>query len=151
MRQVDDSSTICYYFYTMKSIARKILLCILALYLTSQFLPGLVFVGGLPTLLFAAIVLTILGYSIKPVLHILSYPFNMITFGLFTFVINGVILWLLTFLVKSTLVRPFVVPGISFFGFVVPKIPIYSIILAYIVIAAVVAGIQAGFTWIMRS
>ena len=40
----------------------------------------------------ASVVLSILNMLVKPILHILSLPLTLITFGLFSFVINGLIL-----------------------------------------------------------
>jgi len=40
----------------------------------------------------ASIVLSALNVLVKPILHILSLPITLITFGLFSFVINGLML-----------------------------------------------------------
>lgn len=42
----------------------------------------------------AAIILGILNISIKPVLILLTLPITFLTLGLFTIVINGLILWM---------------------------------------------------------
>ena len=44
--------------------------------------------------LIAALVLGLLNALIKPILFILTLPINILTLGIFTFVINAFILWL---------------------------------------------------------
>lgn len=52
-------------------------------------------VDSVTTAIVAAFVLGILNWTIKPILHIFSFPITLLTFGLFSFVINGVVIILL--------------------------------------------------------
>jgi putative membrane protein len=69
----------------------KFLINALAFYITSYIIPGMV-IGGWQTLLVIAVVWGILTVFIKPILVILTLPINIMTLGLFTFVINAVLL-----------------------------------------------------------
>ncbi|MBR2676354.1 MAG: phage holin family protein [Solobacterium sp.] len=40
-----------------------------------------------------ALALTLLNMTIKPILKVISLPLTFLTFGLFSFVINGFVLW----------------------------------------------------------
>lgn len=60
-----------------------------------------------PWAVIAAVVLGILSLVIKPIISFFSFPITILTLGLFTFVINALIFWMLTFL-----------EGISINGFV---------------------------------
>ncbi len=51
-----------------------------------------------PTAVIAAILLGILSLIIKPVISFFSFPITILTLGLFTFVINALIFWMLGFL-----------------------------------------------------
>ena len=65
----------------------------LALLVTSQIVPGFIiktFVAALG----AAIVIGLVNAIIRPILSLLAFPITLITFGLFTFVINALTLWL---------------------------------------------------------
>ncbi|MDJ0736205.1 MAG: phage holin family protein [Nostocaceae cyanobacterium] len=53
------------------------------------------------TALVAAIVIGIVNAIIRPILKILAFPITLLTFGLFTFVINGFTLWLASYLTPS--------------------------------------------------
>lgn len=62
--------------------------------------------GVLPALV-AAFVLGIVNALIRPVLIILSLPIQLLTLGLFTFVINGLMLWLVARLVGGFYIAGF--------------------------------------------
>ncbi|MGE5594044.1 MAG: phage holin family protein [Betaproteobacteria bacterium] len=62
--------------------------------------------GVLPALL-AAFVLGIVNALIRPILIILSLPIQLLTLGLFTFVINGFMLWVVARLVGGFYVAGF--------------------------------------------
>lgn len=68
--------------------------------MTAYFLPGITISGSWTTFegwriaAFMAVTLTVLSFTIKPVLFVLTLPINIITFGLFSFVLNGAIFYL---------------------------------------------------------
>lgn len=72
---------------------------ILAIVLTAALLENfeLTFWGAIV----GSIFLGIINAVIRPLLIILTLPFNIITLGLFTFVINGVMLWITSATVKG--------------------------------------------------
>jgi len=63
----------------------------LALGVTSYIVPGL-HAENVPALLVAALILGLLNAVIRPVLILLTLPINLLTLGLFTFVINAAML-----------------------------------------------------------
>lgn len=135
----------------MKTVLRVVLLQSLALFLTSQLLPGLVITGGWITYVLGGILLSILSFALKPILQLIAFPLNIITFGLFNCVINAALLWVLTILVAKINVHVFTMSGVSFLGLSIPNIHIYSIIPAYIVIAVTLSAITWLLTWIVKS
>ncbi|KKS74816.1 MAG: hypothetical protein UV48_C0027G0008 [Candidatus Azambacteria bacterium GW2011_GWA2_42_9] len=72
---------------------------------SSYFLPG-IHVKSFWTALIAAIVLSIINFFVKPVVIILTLPINFLTLGLFTFLINALMIWLV-----SAIVSGFVIDG----------------------------------------
>lgn len=65
----------------------------LALLITAHIVPGFA-VKGFITALFAVAVIGLVNALVRPILSILSFPITLLTFGLFTFVINALTLWL---------------------------------------------------------
>ena len=65
----------------------------LALYVANYFVPGFVVSGGWKEYLLAGAFLGLLNLVVRPVLKMISMPFIILTLGLFTLVINGLLLW----------------------------------------------------------
>lgn len=69
-----------------------------AFYFISLILNGdFAITGGVKGYLIAACVFGLLNSLVKPVLKLLSLPFMIMTFGLFTLVLNVLILWLVKY------------------------------------------------------
>jgi putative membrane protein len=95
----------------------------LALWLTSLVVRGVHF-DGVMALLFAAVTIGILNAVIRPILLVLTLPLNILTLGLFTFVVNGLMLK-----IASDVVKGFTIDGMwsaiaaallmSFFSFLI--------------------------------
>ena len=82
----------------------------------SGLLPSLLHVDGILVALVASIVLSILNVLVKPILHILSFPITFLTLGLFSLVINGIMLELTSIFVSSGSTFPNVTFGFSGLG-----------------------------------
>lgn len=74
----------------------RLLVSALALYLLTQVYSGVYFVpgSGVGAVVIAALVMGVVNALIRPVLLLLSLPVNVLTLGLFTLIVNGVVLWL---------------------------------------------------------
>lgn len=72
----------------------------LAVFITAYLLPGVVLKSFFDAVV-VAVVLGIINTLIKPVLIILTLPLNILTLGLFTFVINGLVILLASSLVPG--------------------------------------------------
>ena len=64
-----------------------------ALLITSRIVDGFV-VNNFVVALVAALVIGLVNAFIRPILRLLTFPITLLTFGLFTFVINALTLWL---------------------------------------------------------
>lgn len=83
------------------------LLNALALLLVAVLVPG-VTVDGFYAALIVALVLGIVNALVRPILIFLTLPINVLTLGLFTFVINALLFWFV-----STVVKGFHVSGFA--------------------------------------
>ncbi len=72
----------------------------LGILITAYLLPG-VHISGFGTALITALVLGIVNAFIKPILLFLTLPINILTLGLFIFVINALIILLVSNLVSG--------------------------------------------------
>jgi putative membrane protein len=64
-------------------------------------------VEGFYTAMIVALVLGFINTVIRPVLIVLTLPINVVTLGLFTFVINGLLFWFVASFVKGFYVAGF--------------------------------------------
>lgn len=99
------------------------LISALALLGAAYLVPG-ISISGLYVALIVALILGLINAVIRPIFIILTLPINILTLGLFTFVINGLLFWFVSSFVKgfvvsnffSAIVGSFVVSVLSWLG-----------------------------------
>lgn len=83
----------------------KILLTIVgnavALYATTQVVPGITWSGSLVGLLLAGAIFGLLNLVVRPAAMLLALPFIVLTLGLFYFVMNGLLLLVFSWLMPA--------------------------------------------------
>jgi putative membrane protein len=72
----------------------RLLINAAALWAATRLVPGISFTGEWPWLLVVALLFGVLNASVRPILWLMTLPLLLITLGLFTFVLNAVMLWL---------------------------------------------------------
>lgn len=72
----------------------------LAILIVAALVPGFS-VNGFTTALIVALVLGVLNALVKPIILIFTLPINILTLGLFTFIINAALIWLVAQIVKG--------------------------------------------------
>lgn len=72
-----------------------------AILIAAYLLPGIVFSGSVWKLLLAGFILGLANVWVKPLLNLISLPLIVVTFGLFTVVINVAILSFVAYLVPE--------------------------------------------------
>jgi putative membrane protein len=100
--------------YLLLLLTRKFMLYFLltwiaaaiSLLITAYVVPGFT-VNSFTTALIAAAILGLVNALVRPILIILTLPFTLLTFGLFLFVINALMLWLVGFITPGFVVTGF--------------------------------------------
>ena len=112
----------------------RLLINAAALWVAIQVVPGISFDGDWLPLLVVALVFGVLNASVRPFLALLTLPLLILTLGLFTLVLNALMLWL-TGTVSNALGLGFHVDGFwaAFLGGLV--ISIVSTMLSYFVVS----------------
>ena len=72
----------------------RILVNAAALWVATRVVSGVSYTGGWLPFLGVALVFGIINAIIRPVAKLLTFPFFIVTLGLFAFVLNGLMLWL---------------------------------------------------------
>jgi putative membrane protein len=133
----------------MKTLLRNTAIYTFALFLLPKILNGVVISDSLLTYVLGGFFLTLLFMVIKPILHIISFPLNLITLGLFSAFTNVIILYLLTVIHPGIRISAFTYPGVSVFGFVVPRMDI-NVFFAYVLSAVILAIIVTAINWLIE-
>jgi len=84
-----------------------LLIHMVAILIISYLLPGLIRVDGVWAALVAAFILGIVNAILRPILIFFTLPITVLTLGLFLLVINGLMLWLVSAIVKGFQVNGF--------------------------------------------
>lgn len=84
-----------------RNMIRRIILSIIAnasaIYLLTYLLENISLSGGVKAFVITGIIFGFLNSLVKPLLKLISLPFVFLTAGLFIFVINAIMLWVLKF------------------------------------------------------
>lgn len=133
----------------MKSILRSLFVNALVLYLAARIFPGIAYNGQFKTLILAALALTLLNLIIRPVIKLLLLPINLITLNLFGWIVNVIMLFLVTVVVKGYQVVPFHFLGYSNAGFIIPAMDI-SLLVSYILASIVISALVSLLIWLLK-
>ena len=90
----------------MKGIIIRWLVLTVAIMLTAYLMDGIQ-VNGFFSALFAAAILGILNAFFRPILIIMTLPINILSLGLFTFIINAVLLLMVSGVIPGFVIRGF--------------------------------------------
>lgn len=132
----------------MKRLLRFYLINLVALWIATQVIKGLVFTGGIQSLLTGALAFALINMILVPILKILLLPLNLMTLGIFSWLINVVALYALTTAVPSFRLIPYNFPGFSFNGFIIPSVNLSTLWVA--VLASLLIGVITNFLhWVM--
>jgi putative membrane protein len=85
----------------------RLIINMVAILIIAYLFPSLIWVDNFLAALAAAFLLGIVNAILRPILVFLTFPLTLLTLGLFLLVINGLMLWLVSALVKGFHVNGF--------------------------------------------
>ncbi len=133
----------------MKKYARSIVISLISFGAVGYFYPGFNYHSNYLTLLLAAGIFALLTIFVKPILKVLSLPFNLLTFGLFSFLINVIILYGVSFFLTDFSIQGYHFAGASLSGFNLPAANISQLFSA--LFASLLIGVLSTLLhWIFR-
>lgn len=133
----------------MKRLARDVVSNAFSLFILTQLLSGVKISGGFQTFIFGGFFLSLMAFFLRPLLNLVALPFNFLTLGLSSFLVNALILYVLTILVPQISVVPFVFPGFSFGGVIVQEIS-FNLFFAYVASSVVLSAIIFLIRWLLK-
>lgn len=129
----------------MKRFFRFVVYHVFALWFVNAVIPSLAISGNLWGMLSAGLVLTMMMLLVKPLLSLIFFPINVLTLGLFGWFVNVIVLYLWTVLVPNVHLSPWVFPGISSAGFIIPEIQLsytWTLIVISFLITVIVTALS---------
>ncbi len=134
----------------MKRLLRMFVISTVSLYAVSQFFPqGLVWDHSLLTLAQAGIGLTIANVIVKPLFSLMLLPLNLLTFGMFRWVTNVALLYLVVHFVSGIQVQAFTIQEFTYSGLVIPQINLNHLT-AWIAVSFFLSVISGLLIWLVR-
>lgn len=133
----------------MKTFLRQVSLNYLSIYLSSQIFLGFKVNPSFRVIFIASVVWLLLNKIVKPIIKLLLLPINLITLGLFSWVISVITLFLLQYLIAGISLTPHFFPGLSYQGFIVPSFHI-NLLFSYIITSCLINGLHSFFSWLIK-
>lgn len=124
----------------MKRLIRSFLYYFLSLHLAVSYLVGIQVQGGLKTLFTAAAAMTFFNLLIKPILKLLFLPINLLTLGMFRWLINVILLYLLILAVPTISIVGFDFSGLTYQRLILPAMtisPFWNVVLVSFFLSSV--------------
>lgn len=133
----------------MKRVLRHFVIDTFSLWVISQIAEGLVFENGIRTLALAGVGLTLSSLLAKPVINLLLFPINLITFGLFRWVSSAIVLYLVTLFVKDFKIVSFNFPGLYSVWIDLPPLTLSGIV-SFIAFSLLLSIVSSFIFWLRK-
>lgn len=127
----------------MKTLLRYFLINFVALYGTTQIIPGLSYTGGFKSLAIGSVAFMLINWILVPLLKILFLPLNLLTVGIFAWLINVLALFALTTVVSDFQLSPYSFHGANILGINFPATELSTFWVA--VVASFLIGVITHF------
>ncbi|MBU0708757.1 phage holin family protein [Patescibacteria group bacterium] len=97
----------------MKKLIVRTIVNAIAVAAAARLVPGINYSGGIIGLLAITLFFGVINLSVKPIISFFALPIKLITLGLFSFAINGAMLYLTAFLLGNFIIEGFWFVGIE--------------------------------------
>ena len=133
----------------MQKLLKSFILTAIALYFTTVIIPGFIIQPGLINILVTTLVLALLNTFIRPLIRLLLLPVNLLTLGAFRWLINIILLYLLTLIMPEVEINGFLLTEIPLLGNLLPQASVGPFIA--IVLTSIALSLSLSFLlWIAR-
>lgn len=127
----------------MKTLLRYFLINTVSLWLATIIIPGLTYAGGAKSLIVGGLAFMGINFLLVPLLKILFLPLNLLTVGLFAWLINVLALYALTTVVSDFKLVPYSFAGLNYNGLVLPSLDLSPFLVA--IVASFIIGLITHF------
>ncbi|MFC1789919.1 phage holin family protein [Patescibacteria group bacterium] len=133
----------------MKKYLRSYLIALAALTVSARLIGTLVFMEGEKTLLVTGLALVIVNIIVKPIINLLLLPVNLLTLGLFRWLVNVFAFYIVLMFVPTLEVKPFTFPGFENGGFIFPEVQ-FSFFWTLFLICFIISFVTGFLYWAFK-
>lgn len=131
----------------MKALLRGIILNTAVIFFAAWVLPGLSYSKDFKVLISAAIALGLVNLIVRPIIKLITLPINLLTLGIFSWLINVLLLYLVTRLVPGFEVSAFYFEGWTYQGLIVPAMGV-GLLSSYILSSFIISFLTSILGWL---
>lgn len=134
----------------LRLFLRSVAINLASVYIAAQVLSGIItYVGGWQTLFAAATAIAISNLLIRPLVNLLLLPINLVTLGLFRWIANLAVLYVVTLAVPNLKIHPFDFRGLSLTYIIIPPVH-FSAFAAFVVATFALTFIFHFLYWLLQ-
>ena len=131
----------------MKKLLRQYFIFTVSIFAVAEVVPGISYSSDWLILAEASFLLTLSHLILRPIVNIVALPFNILTLGLFSFVINALMLFLVSRLLPDFRVTEFYFPNVNLSIMRINSFYV-SPIFSYILVAFIISVVRNFFLWL---
>jgi putative membrane protein len=134
----------------IKSLLRFFFINFASVYISLHLaLPAVAFYGDLSSLLLLAVFLAIGNSIVKPLVNLFLLPFHLVTLGLFRWMANLIVVYLITFLVPTLKIHEFTSTKIDLGLIIIPSVH-YSLFMSFILFTITITITFHLLYWLLQ-
>ena len=133
----------------MKKHLRSFLITSASLMVAAWLIPTINFQEGVKTVLITALALTLVNLIVRPVINLLLLPINLLTLGLFRWLVNVFAFYIVVLLIPQLKIEPYPFPGFAHQGFIIPSIQ-FSFFWTLVLVSFIISFTTGFLYWAFR-
>ncbi len=133
----------------MKTLLRAYFYSLFTLWATTIIINSFKIKNGVYGFFYTAAIFSLLNLLVRPILKLILFPINLLTFGLLSWIINVIILYLLIKISALVTIVPWNFPGISFNNIVISAYHL-NFWLTFIVTSFIIGIIVNLLLWLAK-
>ncbi len=120
-----------------------------ALVVTAHVLPGFTYSGGIRSLFIGSAIFMLINLAVVPLLKVLFLPLNLLTLGIFAWIVNVLAVYFLTVVFPEFQLLPFTFSGLNLSGIIIPSVDLTVLHVA--ILSSFLIGLVAHFLqWLVK-
>lgn len=133
----------------MKKVLLQLLVIGVTLALVDFLIPGITLSNSLDGLVLVTLVFAAINTFVKPLLKILSLPIEVATLGVFTVVINTVLLLMVDYILVPLTIASFWFPGLTYGPVIIAPMRVPALLTA-IIASLLISSISSALIWLTK-